>query len=58
MDGPLIYTIWDVWKERNRRLFSNEANESGYVGLLIHEDSHLFKWASVPRVVAVISDGE
>lgn len=58
MDGLLIYTIWNVWKERNRHIFSNEMKEPEGVAHIIHEDFNMFRRAILPRSPVVISDSE
>ncbi|PNT75617.1 hypothetical protein BRADI_1g35653v3 [Brachypodium distachyon] len=35
-----VYTIWNIWKERNRRIFQNEAISKG-VGTLIKNELSL-----------------
>ena len=37
-NGVLIYVVWNLWKERNRRIFENEHKTSEQVTYLANED--------------------
>jgi hypothetical protein len=37
-NGVLIYVVWNLWKERNRRIFENEHKTSEQVAYLAKED--------------------
>ena len=37
-DGILIYMVWNLWKERNRRIFENERKTVQQVASLTKED--------------------
>jgi len=37
-NGVLIYVVWNLWKERNRRIFKNEHKTSEQVAYLAKED--------------------
>ena len=34
----LIYTVWNLWKERNRRVFENKHKTTEQVAYLAKED--------------------
>jgi hypothetical protein len=34
----VIYTFWNIWKERNRRIFNNTAETGPQVAVRIKED--------------------
>jgi hypothetical protein len=36
--GALIYTMWGIWKERNRRVFHNKALQPDLVAHLVWEE--------------------
>ena len=36
--GVLIYIVWNLWKERNRRIFENKYRTVQQVASLIKED--------------------
>jgi hypothetical protein len=36
--GAIIYSMWGVWKERNRRVFQNTALQPTAVAALVKED--------------------
>ena len=38
LNGVLIYTFWNVWKERNRRIFDNEMHTVLQVASKIKDD--------------------
>jgi hypothetical protein len=37
-NGALIYIVWNIWKERNRRIFENEHQTAEQVAYLAKED--------------------
>ena len=37
-NGVLIYIVWNLWKERNRRIFENEFKTAQQVASLTKED--------------------
>jgi hypothetical protein len=41
----MIYTLWNIWKGRNRRIFKNSALISIQLALKIKEDVFTFKRA-------------
>ncbi|PNT75953.1 hypothetical protein BRADI_1g42288v3 [Brachypodium distachyon] len=45
-DGLLIYCLWNVWKERNRRVFNNVSMEEEDVASKAQEDFKSFLWAN------------
>ena len=38
LNGVVIYTFWNIWIERNRRIFNNEAETVLQVAARIKED--------------------
>ena len=36
--GAIIYSMWGVWKERNRRVFQNLATQPDAVAALVREE--------------------
>ena len=36
--GAIMYSIWGVWKERNRRVFQNKVLQTDAVAALVHEE--------------------
>ena len=36
--GAIMYSIWGVWKERNRRVFQNKVLQTEAVATLVHEE--------------------
>jgi hypothetical protein len=44
-NGLMIYTLWNIWKERNRRIFENSALTPIQLALKIKEDVCTFKRA-------------
>jgi len=45
-DGLMMYFWWNIWKERNRRIFQQESKEVVDVAYLIKEDIHLHQAAT------------
>ena len=43
--GLVIYTFWNLWKERNRRIFNNATETALQVAMIIKEDIDLRKRA-------------
>ena len=37
-NGMVIYTLWNIWKERNRRIFNNAHESAMQVALRVKED--------------------
>jgi hypothetical protein len=37
-NGMLIFTLWNVWKERNRRIFNNAYESAMQVASRVKED--------------------
>jgi hypothetical protein len=44
-NGIVIYTMWNLWKERNRRIFENSSVTPIQVALRIKEDVLSFRRA-------------
>jgi hypothetical protein len=44
-NGLVIYTFWNLWKERNRRIFNNATETVLQVAMRIKEDIDLRKRA-------------
>jgi len=44
-NGLVIYTFWNLWKERNRRIFNNATETALQVAMRIKEDIDLRKRA-------------
>jgi hypothetical protein len=42
----VIYTLWNIWKERNRRIFSNHHESAMQVALRVKEDTNQRKRAN------------
>ena len=38
LNGVVIYTFWNIWKERNRRIFDNKIETVPQVAARIKED--------------------
>ena len=38
LNGVVIYTFWNIWKERNRRIFDNKIETVTEVAARIKED--------------------
>jgi len=38
LNGAVIYTFWNIWKERNRRIFDNKIETVPQVAARIKED--------------------
>jgi len=38
LNGVVIYTFWNIWKERNRRIFNNTSETVSQVATRIKED--------------------
>jgi len=38
LNGVVIYTFWNIWKERNRRIFDNKIQTVPQVAAKIKED--------------------
>ena len=38
LNGVVIYTFWNIWKERNRRIFDNKIETVPQVAVRIKED--------------------
>jgi hypothetical protein len=37
-NGMVIYTVWNIWKERNRRIFNNNSEPALHVLSRTRED--------------------
>jgi ABC-type histidine transport system ATPase subunit len=48
-NGLVIYTIWNIWKERNRRIFNNTLESPMQVASKVREDIMQRKRASLER---------
>jgi hypothetical protein len=55
-NGAFIYTIWGIWKERNRRVFRNESLMPDIVAHIIWEDiaQRAFAHSQDPGDLAVV----
>ena len=51
--GVMIYFWWNVWKERNRRMFQNRALQPTQVPLLCKEDIEQNQLATRSNVQAI-----
>jgi hypothetical protein len=47
LNGVVIYTFWNIWKERNRRIFNNATETVPQVVARIKEDIEQRKRAFV-----------
>ena len=47
LNGVVIYTFWNIWKERNRRIFDNKIETVTEVAARIKEDIEQRKRASL-----------
>jgi hypothetical protein len=47
-NGIVIYTMWNIWNERNRRIFESVALPPVQVALRIKEDVSQFRRALLP----------
>jgi ABC-type histidine transport system ATPase subunit len=48
-NGLVIYTIWNIWKERNRRIFNNTLESPMQVASKVREDIMQRKRVSLER---------
>ena len=48
-NGVVIYTIWNIWKERNRQIFKNTSESPMQVASRVREDVVQRKGASLER---------
>jgi hypothetical protein len=57
MTRKCIYIIWNIWKERCRRVFDNRAlNEDQLTSMIKHDDIHLWIEAHRPNNEPVAPD--
>ena len=47
--GVVIYTIWNIWKERNRQIFKNTSESPMQVASRVREDVVQRKGSSLER---------
>ena len=47
-DGLFIYFWWNIWKERNRRIFQNKSLQPREVAFLCKEEFDQFQRANIP----------
>lgn len=43
--GAILYVWWNVWKERNRRIFQGQEKNALHVAMLTKEEIDAFNWA-------------
>jgi len=53
-NGLVIYTIWNVWKERNRRIFSNSHETALQVATRTKEDILQWRRAQIWSVQSLL----
>ena len=51
----LMLLIWEIWKERNARVFRNTASPTTIITAKIKEEAHLWALAEAKHMSAIIS---
>jgi hypothetical protein len=49
-DGLILYFWWNIWKERNKRIFQHTSLEVAQVALLIANDTETYQEVTTPAI--------